>query len=131
VTSVLVFRNGDGDYAVPIEHCREVRPAAEVIPLPTLEGEVIGVLRWNGMALSVVAPLGPGGAHVIVLDAGGEPFALLVDHVVGIERLDDGSVGEAPRGQGDALIGGTVAAATRSALLFVVDAAAIERRLRR
>jgi two-component system cell cycle response regulator len=98
MTTVLVFRNGDGHYAVPVEHCREVRPAAEVTPLPTLEADVVGVLRWHDRALSVVAPLGPGGAHVIVLDTGAEPFALLVDAVVGIEHLEDGSVGDAPLG---------------------------------
>jgi chemotaxis signal transduction protein len=130
MTTVLVFRNGDGHYAVPVEHCREVRPAAEVTPLATLGADVVGVLRWHDRALSVVAPLGPGGAHVIVLDTGAEPFALLVDAVVGIEHLDDGSVGDAPRGQRDALVSGTVTARRRD-LLFVVDASAIERRLHR
>ncbi|MGH7748371.1 MAG: chemotaxis protein CheW [Candidatus Dormibacteria bacterium] len=130
MTTVLVFRNGDGHYAVPVAHCREVRPAAEITPLPTLEDEVVGMLHWHGLALSVVAPLGPGGAHVIVLDTGAEPFALLVDAVVGIEHLGEGSIGEAPRGQRHAVVGGTVAS-TRKELLFVVDAGAIERRLRR
>ena len=88
MTAMLVFRNGDGEYAVPVEHCREVRPAAEITPLPTLEDDVAGVLAWHGLALSVVAPLGLGGGHVIVLDTGAEPFALLVDTVVGVEHLD-------------------------------------------
>jgi len=130
MTAMLVFRNGDGEYAVPVEHCREVRPAAEITPLPTLEDDVAGVLAWHGLALSVVAPLGLGGGHVIVLDTGAEPFALLVDTVVGVEHLDAASVGEAPRGQRNPVVGGT-ASSTRSSLLFVVDAAAIERRLRR
>jgi hypothetical protein len=49
---------------------------------------------------------------------------------MGIEHLDDGSVGDAPRGQRDALVSGTVTARRRD-LLFVVDAGAIERRLHR
>ena len=130
MTAMLVFRNGDGEYAVPVEHCREVRPAAEITPLPTLEEDVAGVLPWHGLALSVVAPLGLGGEHVIVLDTGAEPFALLVDAVIGVEQLDASTVGEPPRGQRAPLVGGT-AASSRRPLLFVVDAAAIERRLRR
>ena len=126
MTQVLVFRSGDGRYAVPVEHCREVRPATEVTPLPTLAEDVVGVLRWRDRTLSVIAPLGPGGTHVVVLDTGAEPFGLLVDSVLGVERFDAGGVGDAPRGQRHPLVGGTAASAGGE-LLFLVDVGAVER----
>jgi chemotaxis signal transduction protein len=127
--TVLSFLSAGGRYAVPVEHCREVRPVAEVTPLPTLRDGVIGLLRWREHALSVVAPLGPCGNHVIVLDTGGDPFGLLVDEVVGVVRLDPATVGEAPRGQQDPLI--EAAARSDGELLFLVDAVAVESWLRR
>jgi chemotaxis signal transduction protein len=129
MTTVLRFLSAGGRYAVPVEHCREVRPAAEITPLPTLRDGVVGLLHWKDHALSVVAPLGPCGDHVIVLEAGARPFGLLVDEVVGVERLDAAAVGAAPGGQREPFVEG--AACADGELLFLVDVTAVERWLHR
>jgi chemotaxis signal transduction protein len=127
---VLIFLSAGGRYAVPVEHCREVRPSTEITSLPTLRPDVVGLLAWKDLALSVVAPLGPGGAHVIVLDGGGDPFGLLVDEVVGVERLSSDAPGAAPRGQQDVLVGAAVSTGA-GGLLLLVDVPAVGRWLRR
>lgn len=129
MSTVLRFLSAGGQYAVPIEHCREVRPAAQVQPLPASRPGVVGVLPWRDRVLSVVSPLGPCGDHVIVLDAGNRPFGLLVDEVIGVERLDAPVAGAPPPGQELPLI--SAAASRDDALLLVVDAAAVDRWLHR
>jgi chemotaxis signal transduction protein len=129
VSTVLRFLSAGGQYAVPIEHCREVRPATQVQPLPASRPGVVGMLPWRDRALSVVSPLGPRGGQVIILDAGDRPFALLVDEVIGVERLDAPAAGPPPPGQELPLI---AAAATRDdQLLLLVDVAAVDRWLHR
>jgi chemotaxis signal transduction protein len=125
MTTVLRFHSAGGRYAVPIEHCLEVRPAAQVRPLPSPRPGVVGVLSWRDRALSVVSPLGPCGDHVIVLDAAGRPFGLLVDEVVGVEHLDAAAVGDPPPGQEQPLV--AAATAPEGDLLFLVDVVAVDR----
>jgi chemotaxis signal transduction protein len=130
MTTVVRFRIADGEYAVPVEQTREVRPAAELIPLATAREGVAGLLSWNGGALSVVSVLGTGGGHILVLDREGDPFGLLVDTVTGVTRLEDDAVGCPPAGQGRALVSGTVRSADGH-LILLVDVAAVDDWLRR
>jgi chemotaxis signal transduction protein len=124
---VVRFRTGNGDYAVPVEHARQVRSASGLLPLPAARSDVVGLLRNGDAALTVVSALGPGGDHVLVLDPGERPFGLLVEEVTGVSTIDDDAVGPPPTGQHDDLVAGVIA--TPSGLVLLVDAAAIAKRL--
>ncbi len=106
--SVVRFRTGDGHYAVPVEQAREVLNPSGLAPLPSPQPGVAGLLERDGSALTVVTALGAGDQHVLVLDAGDRPFGLLVEEVLGVDRIDEATVAPRPAGQRDPLIAGVV-----------------------
>ena len=124
---VVRFRTGNGEYAVPVEHTREVRSVSGLLPLPAARPGVVGLLHRGGDALTVVSVLGPGGDHVLVLDAGERVFGLLVEEVTGVATIDDGTVGPPPDGQEDDLVAGVIS--MPNGFVFLVDAPAMARRL--
>ncbi|HEX3604374.1 MAG TPA: CheW domain-containing protein [Candidatus Dormibacteraeota bacterium] len=130
MTTVVRFRIAGGEYAVPVEQAREVRPAAELVPLATSREGVAGLLPWSGGALSVASVLGAGGLHVLVLDSAAGPFGLLADEVTGVASLDRDGGGGAPSGQELALVSGTVRTPDGH-LVQLVDVAALGGWLRR
>lgn len=127
MTIVVRFRTQNGEYAVPVEHAREVRSASGLLPLPAARSGVVGLLRSADEALTVVSVLGLGGGHVLVLDPGGQVFGLLVEEVTGVSTIDDTAVGPPPGGQADDLVAGVIS--TPSGLVLLVDAAAMARGL--
>ena len=50
--TVVCFRAGEGDYAVPVEHVREVRAGDRLLPLPAPRPGVVGLLRTLASAFS-------------------------------------------------------------------------------
>ena len=124
---VVRFRTGNGQYAVPVEHARQVRSASGLLPLPGARSDVVGILRSGHDALTVVSMLGPGDDQVLVLDPDERPFGVLVEEVTGVSTIDDGAVGPPPSGQNDDLVTGVIA--TSSGLVFLVDTAALAKRL--
>ena len=121
--SLVRFRTGDGDYAVAVEHTREVRTATGLVPLPAPAPGVAGLLPRDDVPLTVVSTRGAGRDHVLVLDAGGGPFGLLVEEVAGVVNVDDADVGPAPSGQHADVVTGVVTVA--GAMVLLVDAAAV------
>jgi chemotaxis signal transduction protein len=124
---VVRFRTGNTDYAVAVEHAREVCSASELLPLPAARPGVAGLLRRGDEALTVVAALGPGGGHVLVLDPGERAFGLLVDEVTGVDTIDNAAVGPPPTGQEDELVAGVIS--MPGGLVFLLDAAILAGRL--
>jgi chemotaxis signal transduction protein len=119
VTQVVRFRAGAREYAVAIEHAREVRSAAGLRPLPEPRPDVVGVLPADDDLLPVVDPLGGGNAsHVLVLEAGGR-FGLLVDEVTGVVDVPASDLGPGPAGQRRKIIGATIG--TGDTVVLVVD----------
>ncbi|MBV8959637.1 MAG: chemotaxis protein CheW [Actinobacteria bacterium] len=121
--SLVRFRTGDGDYAVPVEHTREVRTSSGMVPLPASAAGVAGLLQRDDEPLTVVSTLGPGRDHVLVLDAGTGPFGLLVEEVAGVVNVDDADVGPAPAGQNGGLVTGVVNLA--GVMVLLVDPARV------
>jgi purine-binding chemotaxis protein CheW len=127
VTTVVRFRAPSGDYAVPVEHVREVRSAAELTPLPEPMTGVAGLMEREGDALSVLSLLAPDGGHILVLGAGELLFGLLVEEVVGVHTVDDADVGPPPTGQDRVVVSGVLN--DDGALVLVLDVDALAAKL--
>ena len=125
MTAMVRFRAGGTAYAVPVGNVRQVRPGDGVVHLPAARAGVAGLLRLDGAALPVLSVLGAGDERILVLEAGGGTFGLLVEDVSGVMDLDDGSLGPPPAGQAGALVTGVADMAGE--LVLVVDPAAITR----
>lgn len=104
MTTVVSFRSGGQDWAVPIERVRRVLGARGMLPLPDPRPGVAGLLHRDGDTVTVVSPLGGGQpGQVLVLDGGGTSIGLLVDEVVGIERVQEAGTAP-PAGQRSPLV---------------------------
>jgi chemotaxis signal transduction protein len=126
--TLVGFRTGDGRYAVPVEQAREVRAAEGIVPLPAPRPGVVGLLQRGDDAFPVLDALGAGSKHVLVLDAGGQPYGLLVEEVSGVVAVDEADVGPPPPGQEDAVIVGVVSLG--DSLVLLVDVAALAESLK-
>lgn len=125
--TIVRFRTIDAEYALPVEDVTEVRSAAELTPLPAPRSGVAGLMTHSGDALPVLSVLGDVGRHVLVLRTADVRFGLLVDEVLGVERIEDELVGPPPRGQdGDHVTGVIVA---ESKLVLLLDSSALGARL--
>jgi chemotaxis signal transduction protein len=125
--TVVRFRTARGLFAVPVDQTRAVYPAGGIVPLPDSRADVAGVVSRPEGPLTVLTALGAGDRHVLVLDAGGRRFGLLVEEVTGLQRVDDSDIAPAPDGQDSSLVVGVVTGAGEVVLL--VDATALARRL--
>jgi chemotaxis signal transduction protein len=121
VTTVVSFRSGGQDWAVALDRVQRVLAARSVLPYPDPKPGVAGLLYRDGDTVPVVSPLGAARGQVLVLDGGGTSIGLLVDEVVGIERVQ-GEAGPPPAGQRSPLVAGVLAG--RSPLLLL-DVAAL------
>jgi purine-binding chemotaxis protein CheW len=121
--TLVGFRTAEGRYAVPVEQAREVRGAEGIVPLPSPRPGVVGLLPRGEEALPVLDVLGAGSKHVLVLEAGSQPFGLLVEEVSGVVSIQEEDLGPPPPGQEDAVIVGVVTLG--ESLLLLVDPAAL------
>jgi chemotaxis signal transduction protein len=126
MTTMVCFRAGGTDYAVPVENVREVRSSEALVPLPAPRPGVMGMLTDRGTALTVIAPLGDGHDHVLLLDHDDRAFGLLVAEVTGVVTLA-GDVGPPPAGQVGHFISGVIT--TPDGLVLLVDVAALDESL--
>lgn len=126
---VLVrLRTDAGPLAVPVDVARAVLPAGELRPLPSPAPGVVGLADHQGRSLPVLAAFGPGGDHVLVLEAAqGGRFGLLVHEVSGVVRVGEDEVEPAPAGQDEALVTGVLRRDGEQVL--IIDAAALRARL--
>ncbi|HET9770198.1 MAG TPA: chemotaxis protein CheW [Acidimicrobiia bacterium] len=125
--TVVRFRTERGLFAIPVDQTRAVYPAEGIVALPEAREDVAGVVQRPEGPITVLSALGPGDRHVLVLDAAGRLFGLLVEEVTGLERLDEADIGPPPDGQESSLVVGTLSSGGEMVLL--VDAAALARRL--
>jgi chemotaxis signal transduction protein len=123
---MVCFVSAGAAYCLPVEAARAVLPARGVITLPAGRPDVTGILPGNP-PLSVLSVLGSGGRHILVIEADGKRFGLLVDAVSGLRRIDETDIRPAPDGQQRRLVSGTVDAG--DGLILVADPAVLAERL--
>jgi chemotaxis signal transduction protein len=122
MTAMLCVRAAATTYCLPVSATRAVRSAATLTALPAPKDTVVGVLP-DDPPVTVLAPFGIGGRHVVVVDDKGARFGLLVDEVSGLRNIDAAAVGAAPPGQARQIIAGSIR--DTDEVLFVIDPAAL------
>jgi hypothetical protein len=126
VTTVVNFCAGGGRYCVPVATAVVVRAASGLVALPVPRAGVVGLLPTDP-PIAVLAVLGSGRDHVLVLTVEGQTFGLLVEEVTGLSRIDDAEIGGAPDGQAEDFIAGVI---TRDdGLVLLADPAVLAGRL--
>ena len=121
MTTVVSFRSGGQDWAVALDRVQRVLAARGLLPFPDPRPGVAGLLYRDGGTVPVVSPLGAASGQVLVLDDNGTSIGLLVDEVVGIERVP-GETGPPPAGQRSPLVAGVLAGTNP---LLLLDVAAL------
>jgi purine-binding chemotaxis protein CheW len=115
---LVIFDLGNERYAVPIAMVREVVRVADITRVPNAPPHIRGVMNLRGRILPVVemrsrmglptADLTPA-SRVVVAEVRGRILGYLVDRVIQVTRLNEGSVAAAPdevrSGSGDAITG--------------------------
>ncbi|MCW2657362.1 MAG: hypothetical protein JWR06_1555 [Jatrophihabitans sp.] len=123
---MVYFEAAGARYCLPVQVTRSVRIADEMIALPDPAVDVAGIIPGDP-PLTVISPLQSNGTHVLVIEADGKTFGLLVDAVTGLRRIDDADIRPAPQGQGRPLISGTLD--TGGSLVLVADPSVLARQL--
>ena len=119
---MVCFRTAHGRFALPVESTLSVRRIEGLVELPAPRADIVGLLPGDP-PVSVLAALGAGGDHVLIVSANDIRFGLQVVEVLGVERFDDDQVGPPPNGQQGGLIVGTIHISDE--LTLVADAAAL------
>jgi chemotaxis signal transduction protein len=123
---MVYFEAAGARYCLPVQVTRSVRIADDMIALPDPAVDVAGIIPGDP-PLTVISPLQSNGTHVLVIEADGKIFGLLVDAVTGLRRIDDADIRPAPQGQGRPLISGTLD--TGGSLVLVADPSVLARQL--
>jgi chemotaxis signal transduction protein len=118
MTTMVCFSCAGADYCVSVQATRAVRRTSGMIALPFSGVDVAGVLPGDP-PLTVVSPLGATGTQVLILEAGGAVFGLLVDAVTGLRRIVETEISAPPAGQRHPFVIGTVQSGGR--LVLVTD----------
>jgi chemotaxis signal transduction protein len=105
--TMVQFEVSGSAYCLPVEATRAVRSSVGMVALPAPRPNVAGLLPGDP-PLTVMQPLGPGGHHIIVMQVGDVRFGLLVEAVTGLRRIDETAIREAPRGQDQELVSGSI-----------------------
>jgi purine-binding chemotaxis protein CheW len=122
---------GDVHYAVPIARVKEIANALEIVPLPHVPSEIVGVADYRGEVVPVIDlrtrfGLPPADrtrkSKWIVVDVAGRPAALVVDSVTDVFGTGGADLRPTPMlGGGDDLRGITGVTNHGGALCFVLD----------
>jgi chemotaxis signal transduction protein len=123
---MVYFEAAGARYCLPVQVTRSVRIADEMIALPDPAVDVAGIIPGDP-PLTVISPLRSNGSHVLVIEADGKTFGLLVDAVTGLRRIDDADIRPAPQGQDRPLISGTLD--TGGSLVLIADPSVLARQL--
>jgi chemotaxis signal transduction protein len=114
--TMVEFQVAGAAYCLPVEATRAVRSSVGMVTMPASRPHVAGLLPGDP-PLTVMAPLGRDGHHIIVMEVADQRFGLLVEAVTGLRRVDEKDIGEAPDGQESELISGTVSIGGQLVLL--------------
>jgi chemotaxis signal transduction protein len=123
MTTMVCFRVAGAAYCIPVDATRAVRPTAGMIDLPSPGPDIAGLIPGDP-PLTVIAPLGPSGKQILVLESAGKTFGLLVEAVTGLRRISPDAINPAPEGQDRQLVAGTIHDGEQLLLLTDPDALA-------
>jgi purine-binding chemotaxis protein CheW len=132
MTSLYVlFRVGDGEYALPAADVAQMESYQGATPVPGTAPHVIGLVQMRGRVVPVVdlrrrfglpAAQPTLDSRVVVVDRGGRAVGLLVDSAREVVHLDDGAIEAPPEvltTQGDRFVRSV--ARTGDRLLMLID----------
>ena len=119
---MVCFTAANAEYCLPVQAARGVRPVDGLILLPDPNPDVAGMIPGDP-PLTVISPLHGDRGHILLIEAGGKTFGLLVDVVTGLRRIDDADIGPPPDGQKNPLVSGTLH--TDGRLILVADPLAL------
>ena len=122
MTTMVCFTAANAEYCLPVQAARGVRPVEGLILLPDPNPDVAGMIPGDP-PLTVISPLHGDRGHILLIEAGGKTFGLLVDVVTGLRRIDDADIGPPPDGQKNPLVSGTLHSDGR--LILVADPLAL------
>jgi chemotaxis signal transduction protein len=120
--TMVEFDVGGTGYCLPVDEARAVRSTAGMVSLPDPGPHVAGLLSGDP-PLTVVAPFGPDGELIIVLEVEDLVYGLLVHTVPGLLRIDETAIRKAPRGQQREILSGSIT--VEGHLLLVADPTAM------
>jgi chemotaxis signal transduction protein len=119
MTAMVRFRAAGTTYALPVSMVLAVRPAEGVTPLPSSVDGVVGIMPGEP-AVSIIAPLGGDGRHIVMVHTVGCDYGLLVDEVIDVVHVDESTIQPAPRGQNRTLVVGL--AERDGSVVLILDA---------
>jgi purine-binding chemotaxis protein CheW len=106
---VLTFRLADETYGLDIRSLREISRLRQLTELPRVPAFLRGIIALRGVVVPVLdlrrrmrmppresSALGDRAARILIVESQGEPFGLIVDRVVRVERLDNEQIEGAP-----------------------------------
>ncbi|WP_205695537.1 chemotaxis protein CheW [Conexibacter sp. SYSU D00693] len=117
--ALVVVHQGEQRFALPAEATRAVLEPVGLVDLPSPRPGVAGVLRPDRLGLPVLDVLAADGEHVVVLEAAGRRFGVLVGRVAEVVRVPDDALGPPPAGQAEPLV--TASAQTIHGAVMVLD----------
>lgn len=106
---LVVCALGDEHYGLPIEQVREIVRFAEPRPVASELPWMRGVIGLRGRLVPVhdlavrlgVAARGGAGAKLVIVEAGADPVAMLVDDVVEVLHVAAAQIEPVPSGSGE------------------------------
>ncbi len=102
---LLTFALGGETYALDMTELREISRMREITELPRVPAFLLGVITLRGLVIPVLdlrrrmrlPPVEPSReTRILIVDQDGEPFGLVVDRVVRVERVDNPQIESAP-----------------------------------
>ncbi|HUH01738.1 MAG TPA: chemotaxis protein CheW [Kofleriaceae bacterium] len=106
---VLTFQLGDEVYGLDIASLREISRLRPLTELPRVPSFLCGIIALRGVVVPILdlrrrmrmrpreaSAAGDRASRILIVDHQGEPFGLIVDRVVRVERLDNAQIEGAP-----------------------------------
>ena len=129
---ILTFALGDETYGVDIVHLREISKMRPPTELPRVPDYLLGIIALRGtvipildlrlrMGLTAAEPTRA--ARVLIVDHDDEPFGLLVDRVIKVERMASEQIETAPGGVASEYV--SAVARSHDELIVLLDLAAV------
>lgn len=107
MSDFIAVRVGNQDFGVPVTQVRDVLRRQRLTPVPLVPRAIVGLLNLRGRIVTAIdlrirlglPPRAPGGDAVhVVVENGGELYALVVDSLGDVQPVDERQVETVPAG---------------------------------